>query len=197
MHLNALMLDEKISGAIQSKPMYIPFVSRHNQYYLSTGGGGAYHVDKSASDAKMVISQTRLLSTLNSGTADSFGSETPNNIGSAQVKVSTNAYPQTPYNTTQDLYMNALYAFRRLNQLPACAQDINDFSTSVESDGVQVSPCPAVFAVRFNDSGITLNNTRPLMLNVEYSSNASRRIDAFVLYAKYVVVDQGKVNVLE
>jgi len=149
--------------------------TRHN---ITNSNKAFVTVRKAVSRALSAFAISRKTDNLQSLDFDSVASESPNVVSRMFWRLGSLNFPNQPLTELAEQYIYAQKAFKKMER------EHNDNSVSY-NDFIADEGLVAVDLERssvLSLSGLPVNNSRQLQLEVDYSSNANRDIDVFMHY---------------
>lgn len=159
---------------------------------ISSSSKASIVVRKAVSRALSAVAKTVLTDDAEKIAKDSFASET-NDVSSFQWRLGSLYFPNQPLRTKEEMYYYAQYAFDKVKH---CSKQ-NSVSLT---DFTGTEGLTAVTLERSNVlglSGLPLNNSRSLQLDIDYGDPQDRDIHVYIKYLKLARVFINNVVVKE
>jgi len=168
--------------------------TRHN---ISNSNKANITVRKAVSRALSAYAKTRLTSHVSGDTGfaqDSQASESPNKVSGMFWRLGSLNFPNQRLVSQVEQYYYAQYAMGKM-QHPHKSNSVSlaDFTTGNEGIAAVTLERSSVLSL----SGLPVNNSRTLQIELDYSSSANRDIDVFMNYLQLARVFPNNVLVKE
>jgi hypothetical protein len=164
--------------------------TRHN---ISASTKANITVRKAVSRALSAHAKTRLTANTNLSSVDSMASEAVNAVSKMSWRLGSLNFPNAPLESQTEQYYYAQYAFGKLEH-PHKSNSISltDFTGNEGLVAVTLERSSVLSL-----SGLPVNNSRTLQLELDYSTPATRDIDVFLNYLQLARVFPNNVLVKE
>lgn len=177
-------IQKKLTQRAASDGLEVYFETRDRTKYSFTASKANVVVRKAVSRCLSAFAKTRITANTTLVTADSVGSENGSLINYMQWRLGSIYFPNQPITSSEELYFYAQYAFDKIKHChKASSVSLTDFKNN---EALACVTCERSSVLGL--SGLPLNASRELQLEIKYSTEVARDVDIWMSYLKLVRV---------